>query len=386
MKNLILSFLTNMTAIVLEKALEGLRRRSSEGEVSDTKRRSHPRKVRVQTGLQATLENVPSDSASRLPLPLSRHHLLARLATFSPLTWTIEDERLSPLVCAVQGWKSHNSHLRKNELHCQGCHAMIMVKLPSQDTLDISDDELGVSIGYGAVEDPFGVHNDSGLSPNSPEDDASELMSITDDTSAPSFYKVLVDSYLRRLQSEHYRKCPFLPLLPLRPEDQDYYIKSKDVEREIHAFQMRHEPFCNNLALLNEIKFKSIPALTPVDEEFIKEYVESNIISSNKAFLAALLGWSLKVQSFAENSLSLLRCDYCCRRILLSSTHPGNGVERLPPCPYPVSNRMTEDIEFGEGGINQDPDDEEIDLLGEHEDWCCISSGWRLILNGLQSL
>lgn len=373
-----------MTSGIVESPLLRERRRSSIAEEDCRKRRTHPRKTGALNGL-LTPDMAPN-SSSRMPLPLCRDSLLQRLTTFSPLTWTIDDAQLNPLVCAVQGWKSHDSHNRKNELHCVGCHALLMVKLPHESEVDVSDDELGVSIGYGAVEDLF--HNNT----NSISDDCSDLMSLTEDTTSPSFHKTLVDSYLRRLKSEHYPKCPFIPLLPLKPEDQDYYIKSKDIPREIKAFTDRFRIIESNVDLLNEIRFKQIPNLTKSDLSFISKYGSNDNV---KPLLISSLGWSLKVQTFSKETISLLRCDYCCRRILLSSTYKGTGeleIEKLPYCPYPVSNNVAEDIEFGEGGINDEPtgDDDlfntEIDLIGEHEDWCCIPSGWCIVLNGLQSL
>lgn len=379
-----------MTTPIVEMALSRPQRRQGSLDiVSSRKRTTHPRKTTI---FEHNHEGLKEYSDVKMPLPLSREELLNRLNTFSPLTWTVMDSQLSPLVCAVQGWKSHDSHNRKNELHCVGCHALLMVKLPDEtELIDISDDELGVSIGYGAVENLFNTNHfsDGG-------DDSSDLMSLTEDISSPSFYKTLIDSYLRRLKSEHYPKCPFIPLLPLKPEDQDYYIKSKDIPREIRAFKERFQILQRNDSLLNEIKFKRIVNLTKSHLNFISNYSSNDNI---KPFLISLLGWSLKIQNFSKDTITLLRCDYCCRRILLSSTYKDKGgggggveIEKLPSCPYPVSTSVIEDIEFGEGGINDEPninDDlftNEIDLMGEHEDWCCIPNGWSFVLIGLQSL
>lgn len=261
-----------------------------------------------------------------------------------------------------------------------------MVKLPQDDQhlLDLSEDEeLGVSIGYGSI---LNEHPKLGLDDEEYDDD-DDLASLTnthnntndDDEANSTFYQSLVNSYTKRLMLEHHPKCAFLPLIPLKPEDQDYYITPKDLPRELHAFNSRFKVIQKYQSLLNDTKFKQFPK--PLE-------------NSKLAYCIAILGWSIKVQFFAKDCICLLKCDYCCKRILLSpqvklDTFDIDGLEKLPDCPYPISITNVDDginvDEFGIGGniIYDEPSITEIDLYEEHANWCCIRKDWELVHNNI---
>ncbi|KAG0681391.1 hypothetical protein C6P42_004151 [Pichia californica] len=389
------------------------------------------------------------------PSPLSRSHFIKRLSTFSVLNWTIIDIKLSPLFCAAQGFKCHP--MRKNELHCTSCHSTIIIKLPENPDNKL-ESEYNLRKNKKAFNNLHHTDNYNQILNNTDKYELPyqyQLFEMLDDELEDELnddihiYETLVNSYVSRLSTDHYHSCSFLPLLPLSPNDDNYYITSKDIVRETVKFN-------NRLNVMKKNKYKLIGKnfkrsfLTSDEIQFLKEYLRKysdndndididivdddnddnyNNISNNKekssnstnkmnlstnltinpsldVILPALLGWELKIQKFYNEKFLLLNCECCTRRILLSTIDVNmnannfEDIEELNACPYkaqiPVSEEMTEFDEaikvanpHGNGTSSNyygdDEDDDMIDLEQEHDSWCCMRQGWRVVLEGLRS-
>lgn len=345
------------------------------------------------------------------PSPLSRTFLISRLNTFSVFNWTIDNPKLSPLLCATQGWRCHSS--RKNELYCTSCHSGIIVKLP-----EIPDNYYNNNTKNKVFNNLHHADNYDQILNNTEkyelpydfeyiDDSESETEEDNDDV---HIYETLINSYVNRLTTDHYPICKFLPFLPLSPKDENYPITRKDMSREISKFYKRLNNFKINKFKLNNKNFKFSLKFLTFDEikffiEFLKQQEEDNdeieididtgIDNSLDILLPGLLGWELKIQKFHNDKFLLLKCEYCTRRILISrytttdSSRENESIEELKPCPHraeiPAREQFTE---FDDNGIKFDVDDEDeenIDLEEEHDNWCCMKQGWRIVLEGLRS-
>lgn len=355
-----------------------------------------------------------------LSSPLSRKQLIKRLNTFSVLNWTIQTPKLSPLVCATQGWKCHA--VRKNEIHCTSCHSGIIVKLSEAEPKEVAFDINKMLNSTEKYEQSFDFRflDD--------EDDADDDVHI---------YETLVNSYVNRLTTDHYPNCNFLPILPLTPKDENYYITSKDIPRELINFKNRLNVMINNKNKLMGENFKK-SILSKDEMEFLLEYLKDvgNEVEKNQEegndemeiddeyqeneaermilldiILPALLGWELKIQKFSNDKFLLLKCDCCTKRILLGSIETvestdnsrfndgnvregeesrGDKIEELKACPHkaeiPAKEEMTEfDETVKTFNMNDEEEEDEIDVEQEHDSWCCMRSGWRIVLEGLRS-
>lgn len=340
-----------------------------------------------------------------LPSPLSRSHLIKRLNTFSVLNWTISSPKLSPLVCATQGWKCHP--VRKNELHCTSCHSGIIVKLAESP-----ENKSHYNSGFNTHHYNY---NDNTILNNSDEYEFQFQFQFLDDEYEDDdshVYDTLVNSYVSRLSTDHYTTCTFLPLLPLSPNDQNYYITAKDIPREILKFENRLDTLKKNKDRLIGRNF-NCQFLTKDEIKFLLEYLKQNskddidididddninmnlsINPSLDVILPGLLGWELKMQQFHNEKFLLLKCECCTRRILLSTVNTENvqDVQELKSCPHKAEIPAREEpTEFDETilpkqqELEYDEEDEYIDLEKEHDSWCCMTQGWRIALEGLRS-
>lgn len=375
-----------------------------------------------------------------LASPLSRSHFIRRLNTFSVLDWTVSSSKLSPLVCAAQGWKCHP--VRKNELHCTSCHSGIMVKLPEDPGLDTG--LASASSASASSSSPAAASLSKVFNNLHHTDDYNQVLNNTDRYELPfqfqmlddefdedddiHVYETLVNSYVSRLSSDHYPTCTFLPLLPISPKEQNYYITPKDIPREVYKFWHRLATMKRNKDRLIGKNFRRF-FLSHDEALFLLEYLRETsrddasidididigadadvnsaystdlaVNPSLDVILPALLGWELKIQKFHQEKFLLLNCECCTRRILLSTSNIDTvqDVEELSACPHraeiPVREQPTEfdgsiRPSYGAGGFalgDEDDDEEEdmIDLEQEHDTWCCMRQGWRVVLEGLRS-
>lgn len=418
--------------------------------INSSNDKSNKRQLYYLRGQQQQQQQPKINNNTRsFPSPLSRSYYIKRLSTFSVLNWTINDSKLSPLICAAQGFKCHP--IRKNELHCTSCHSSIIIKLPENPDNEFNSNNSNYN--YNKKKKTFNnLHHTDNYNQILNNTEKYELpfqfeIEMLDDEFEDNsnddtyIYETLVNSYVGRLTTDHYNTCSFLPFLPLSPKDENYYISSKDIQREIIKFNNRLNLMKRHKNLLINKNFKR-SFLTNDEIEFLKEYlrkyskddneidieIEDPNINTNlfinpslDVILPALLGWELKIQKFCNENFLLLNCECCTRRILLSTidtldndntNNNGTkyqGIEELNACPYkaeiPMREEMTEfdetlgfthKLNYGRNLINgegneeenedeDDEDDEMIDLEQEHDNWCCMKQGWRVVLEGLRS-
>lgn len=342
--------------------------------------------------------------------PLSRSFLIKRLLTYSVFNWSISDPALSPLICATQGWKCHP--VRKNELHCTSCHAGMIVKVPEQP-------EVVTTKGNPIFNNQHHTDNyDNILNNTEKYDSPFEFKFLEDDLDGNEMsdnlhvYETIVNSYVNRLSTDHYPTCSFLPLLPLYPKDENYYLSVKDISREVPRFNKRLSIMKKYKDMLSGKNFQT-QILQQDEKEFLLSYLKRFEVHdqmdvddepSLDVILPALLGWELKVQKFHNDMFLLLKCECCTRRILLTSYNKDslrlNDIEELKPCPHraeiPAREQRTEFDEatkidnyhfYDVDGYDEDEEeDERTHLENEHDTWCCMRKGWRIVLEGLRSI
>lgn len=361
-----------------------------------------------------------------IPSPLSRSFLITRLNSFSVFNWTVSSPKLSPLICATQGWKCHP--VRKNELHCTSCHSGIIVKLTHVPDVLTARCSKKIFNNQHHADDYNQILNNTEKYELQYEfrflDD--DLDDEDDENDDIHVYETLVNSYVNRLSTDHYPTCSFLPLLPLYPKDENYYLSAKDIPRELAKFHNRLDLFKQNRDRLIGRNFQT--QFLSLDEvEFLREYLRYTckdgaemetememdddmacrsrgsyttdllVNPSLDVILPALLGWELKIQTFHNVKFLLLKCECCTRRILLSSSQIESvrNIEELKPCPHraeiPAREQPTEfdeTIGVQEHGFDDEDEDEEEDIINlqqEHDSWCCMKAGWRIVLEGLRS-
>lgn len=344
--------------------------------------------------------------------PLSRSFLIKRLLTYSVFNWSISDPALSPLICATQGWKCHP--VRKNELHCTSCHAGMIVKVPEQPEL------ITTKVNPIFNNQHHTDNYDNILNNTEKYDSPFEFKFLEDDLDGNEIsdnlhvYETIVNSYVNRLSTDHYPTCSFLPFLPLSPKDENYYLSVKDISREVPKFNNRLSIMIKHKDVLTGKNFQS-QILQQDEKVFLLSYLKRFEVQdqmdvddeepSLDIILPALLGWELKIQNFHNDMFLLLKCECCTRRILLTTYNKDslkfNDIEELKPCPHkaeiPAREQRTEFDEAtkidqyhmyktDEYEYEDEEEDERIHLENEHDSWCCMRKGWRIVLEGLRSI
>ncbi|QPG76950.1 hypothetical protein FOA43_004344 [Brettanomyces nanus] len=322
--------------------------------------------------------------------PFDRDLLIQRMDTFNILNWTINDSRLTPLECATNGWKCHSK--RRNELHCQDCHATILVRLSGSGG-------IGNSLLTSRIGNQTGDSHMSLLSNFLFESDLEE------EEEEAEFRRALVASYVSRLHSDHYQECVWrADNLDLSLVKRQYYLHNYDMDRIIPQFGTSLRLLgMHQQVILGRKNFKK-DIISESDMGILKNYTKRKYNSS--LLLLALLGWELRQQRFGNRTLLLLGCKNCTRRILLGE-FPSNlalgGVKKLSSCNYPPSTVYNNEdglhpkssyevIASGDKWIDEFGDDE-VNLIKEHENWCCMVGrysssdlpGYKVVLQMLKS-
>ncbi|KAH3661369.1 hypothetical protein OGAPHI_006776 [Ogataea philodendri] len=251
--------------------------------------------------------------------PFDKHALNDRINSFTILNWAVDDPKLTPLECSVHGWECHR---RKNELHCQYCNAVLLVKLNER-----------------TLENPV-----------------TNFLFLEDQESENQFVQVraqLIESYLHKLYTHHYPGCIWKNAnLEIGLVRKQYYLKLSDMDEIILQYQHNLENLLHHQEILL-MKNYTFDILSKPQIQILQAYDNTNLVAS----MIALFGWQLKQQRFGSKNLALLKCHKCTRRILLGETSILNRAEPLNSVQYPPE-------------INTD--ESEIDLLAEHESWCCM--------------
>ncbi|KAG7882026.1 hypothetical protein KL937_000597 [Ogataea polymorpha] len=272
--------------------------------------------------------------------PFNKNTLDERINSFNILNWSFEDDKLNPLECAVNGWQCHK---RKNELHCHYCNAVLLIRLNEQN------DKNKIVTNFLFVED----------------EEAEE-----------QFFKVreqLISSYLRRLRTDHYPGCMWRNSnLDIELVRKQYHLKISDMNEILEQYQGNLENLIDHQDIIM-LKSYTIDIVNKSQIEILQAYNSTNLILS----MVALFGWELKQQKFGSKNLALLKCHKCTRRILLGESENLDHTEPLKSVSYPaeISN-----------------EDSDINLLAEHEHWCCMVTefnnlkGYEVVLRILQSV
>ncbi|ODV98311.1 hypothetical protein PACTADRAFT_792 [Pachysolen tannophilus NRRL Y-2460] len=156
----------------------------------------------------------------------------------------------------------------------------------------------------------------------------------------------LISSYLDKLSTDHTENCPW----SINPTPYSTYaISSYDYQEVLTKLGETIQELNSNKDKLKG-NFKKI--LNFEELKILKDWTNNEY--EDKILNIALLGWKLKIQEFGTKKIIFLQCNTCNRRILLDDNHH---------------------IE-----ISSDIDKEEIDLCGEHKQWCAIKNGYKSIL------
>ncbi|VEU19415.1 DEKNAAC100790 [Brettanomyces naardenensis] len=311
--------------------------------------------------------------------PFDRDLLIERIETFNVLNWTVNDSRLTPLECATNGWSCHSK--RKNELRCQGCHATILVRLN------------GLSSNQAKTN-----RNMSLLSNFLFESD------IEEEEEEADFRRALVTSYVNRLHTDHYQGCIWrADNLVLGLVKKEYYLSIGDMDRILPRFEKNLEFLGHHQQFLSLKNFRK-DIISSADLSALKEYTQG--LFSSSILLLVLLGWELKQQRFGKKTLVLLNCPNCTRRILLgevSGSTSLDGVHRLSSCSYPPSTvyngddnqrpKSSYEVITNNSNCIDEFGDDEVNLINEHERWCCMVGrysptdlpGYKIVLRLLES-
>ncbi|KAG7886827.1 hypothetical protein KL938_000480 [Ogataea parapolymorpha] len=272
--------------------------------------------------------------------PFNKNTLDERINSFNILNWSIEDDKLNPLECAVNGWQCHK---RKNELHCHYCNAVLLIRLNE--------------------------HKDKNKI-------VTNFLFVEDEEAEEQFLKVreqLISSYLRRLRTDHYPGCMWRNSnLDIGLVRKQYHLKISDMNEILEQYQDNLDNLIDHQDIIM-LKSYTTDIVNKSQIEILQAYNSTNLILS----MVALFGWELKQQKFGSKNLALLKCHKCTRRILLGESENLDHTEPLKSVSYPAE-------------ISKE--DSDINLLAEHEHWCCMVTefnnlkGYEVVLTILQSV
>ncbi|ODQ82462.1 hypothetical protein BABINDRAFT_5424 [Babjeviella inositovora NRRL Y-12698] len=307
--------------------------------------------------------------------PYSREKLLERLKTYNVLNWNIDDEDLSALKCARNGWSCVNN--QRNTLSCVSCHLYMAVKLDSYP-IDLSTSTVGI-FGYGEGE---------------------YAMDECEETDQMELRHNLSQQYVRNLKTSHSPACPWAKVeCPLHIYHFDYH----DMPRIVQDFIQRLRSLARNTETLHEaiqLSGAGVRAVLLSEQlrslEFMaRQHAASDVFCTAPMddiprfiYELALLGWDLNIQQFKYKDVLLLSCMKCNRRILLNNTnqghsHPIDAVQSVPvkpeilltptkilaPCDY-MPHTIDTNGYFGNMTGPEGEAGDELDIVSEHQLWC----------------
>lgn len=299
--------------------------------------------------------------------PFSRTQLLDRLSSFSSLNWSVPFDnlnQLNELTCARNGWKcisisiNHNS---KNHLLCTSCKRLATLRF-----------------------------NDY---PTDSDFDVNEYQELNE---------YLAQEYLTQIKtSAHDKNCPWRSFET--PDKGTYYLKpyiESTNEPLFNSYLHCLKGLTENCNVLCE-RLELFTHLQPESEEMQKlkllsnnwllsryynDNKENKFSSLNKTpqwiYIVALLGWNLKVQSFAQQLVLFLVCPDCNRKLFLDSTEQTASFPKmsssdiLTPVKYPMAIRsqtLKSHYDVNPG----DEEDETLNLFSEHKSWCLRNLIWN---------
>lgn len=314
--------------------------------------------------------------------PFSRELLLERLSTYSPLSWnlpSVEENGLSELKCAQNGWKCISISINeytKNHLMCTSCMHILTLRFNEISSLNDNEHEYGFDIDQ--------VHDLNQLNAHLCTMYSDQIQSSGHDANCPwkNFETPLAGVYYMN---------PFLDstneallngyLANLR----DLVENNTVIVNKAEHFQSLMDSKYNCEQLLEFIKASNNLLLDKFYQD-IKENKGSLLeLIPPWFYLIALLGWDLKVQSFADHLVLFLTCADCNKKLFLDQTsHPQvqkdtshlpvstglslSASKILTPVKFPPSD-LNKPSQFGDP-LADEEEIESFDLLAEHKHWC----------------
>lgn len=302
------------------------------------KAKNHYQYHRFKRSSQPLRERIYA-AASRFD-PYSRPQLLERLASFTALNWNLpvtKDRQLTALKCAQNGWKcmSVRANMPRNRLVCETCHQQLVLRY---------NDLLESDFNYDY--DDIAILNDH-----------------------------LVTVYIEQVTTKaHGAACPWGTLET--PLEGVYYMRPHLVStNEVLLSEYRRclNGLLKHWRILEHQLSVLLSLLNDIDHMFVKlssEYIlatesdnKENIATLTAAaplwvYTIAQLGWELRSQQFASQTVYLMVCTGCNSRWVfndMTAELPNLSPSKvLTPCEHKAV--VEEDDGF-------DPWD--------HQPWCC---------------
>lgn len=215
----------------------------------------------------------PSHQQQALPLiPLEQQALFSRLQSFTATTWFGKPPGLTPLDCALKGWRNTSPDM----LTCDQCGCKVLVKLP---TSPVSDSSTGIvrryiqqlTAGHDALC-PQRVSSDQ----QGPEGQAAPMAALRFPV-VPSAR--LISSYRSRLQD--------IQRLELTPNIQQAVL-SKLARSAVQ--QLQDAALVKPLAALLQVPVEAVQQATAGTQEA----ATMRLSTQQAAVLLALCGWQLQ--------------------------------------------------------------------------------------------
>lgn len=275
-------------------------------------------------------------------IPYDRRKLVDRISTYNILNWSIDDPKLNPLTCARYGWIClENNSTVKNKIRCLTCHASMTITL-----------EASVNINQ------FDIFK---------FDEENEQQDIDEINSE------VVDKYISKLSTEHTDSCPWRS----HPSPiSTYMIQSYDYQDTLKYLRKMVTQLNDNKQYLTLKSFENILK----DNELAPLRKWTNQQYDDLVLMISVLGWELKVQTFGYNQIILLQCHCCNRRVLIGNIKggemtPNDVTSNLTPSRILTGSQYPPSV--------TEEEDETIDLLDEHKEWCALKTGYKTILHFL---
>lgn len=319
--------------------------------------------------------------------PYNLELLLLRIKSFNSLNWKSIDPSINELKCSINGWKCVSFGIKesKNHLICTFCNQQLILKYPNYNYGDTLNSNLQAT--------PFDYNVMSG--------------DLYDDE---SFNQKLIELYLKKIESDGHDENCLWRNFEISIND-IYYLRhylSNNDDFLIIQYCKNLKNLIDNLLILEEYSNDSInnqflyhqePGEDLYISNFIKisnQWLLSKYFNENKEnfnnglisynipswiYKLAIYGWSLNVQTYANDVILLMSCNMCNERIFLNSTKSSStsastssitnanlnlsSSKILTPVAYPMLNTTNEEDIY-----DSCEHDSKFDPKCNHKPWC----------------
>lgn len=315
---------------------------------------------------------------------------------------------LNPLKCALHGWQCE----KNNRLVCVTCNASLVVKVPTFEEFSINNNNSSGSM-VPALALASNTNNiPSTRGENSGENNSEKFFSNeTNIEDYQQFVTELLKTYQRQLSSRHYQHCPWVKnsakleiykitsanavyeLLALRKRlfnliqaeeiSNISRLVDLDIPDQSHSETFEREGFLGSVDALRDEDASTSDRkddrdnwnkIEPLIEQWLQKQKGLQILATQKRpdkaidfaaiFKIGLHGWDVRYT--ANQKHKFLYCHCCSRSVVLPSevAKKKNG--------YQDNNKHHNECRKqngnGNGGVEKLP----LELVGEHQDWCCF--------------